>query len=305
MICAKEGRGAVGLLKYMPPRIYGVLGKMAVSRLLKIEELRFGADKPLVGVNGDGCFYVDCYGNTVSCQAEGITTSKQELEELFRLLCDGSVYAVEDNIKNGYITAEGGHRVGICGTFACKDGKIENLRELSAINIRISHEVIGVAEGVTEIITDGGLSNTLIVSPPGGGKTTMLRDICRILGGDGYSYKVAIADERGEIAATYKGKQSNNVGARTCVIDGCPKNLAMEMLLRSMGPDVVVTDEIGNKDDAEAIQKLLCCGVKVIASAHGKSFEDIKNRMPFCNELFEKVIVMDRKKVCGVINLGA
>lgn len=304
MICAKEGRGALGLLKYMPPKVYGALGRMAVSQLLKLEELRFTAEKPLVAVNGEGCFYVDFCGNLVERSKDGVVILKQEIDELFRLLCDGSVYAVEENIKNGYITAAGGHRVGICGTYLFRNGKIEAVREISGINIRIAHEITGVAEGIAGLIADNSVASTLIVSPPGGGKTTMLRDICRILGGDGYSYRVAVADERGEIAAMYKGKCTNNVGNLTCVIDGCPKNIAMEMLLRSMGPDVVITDEIGNGGDEQAIKKLLCCGVKVIASAHGKNFEDIKKRMPFCVDLFEKIIIMDKKEICEVIDVG-
>ena len=305
MICAKEGKGALALLKFMPAEIYKVLGKMAIGELLKVEELRMGAEKPIVVVNGNGCYYVNVYGELISDNKSGVRVSARDLEELFRLLCDGSVYAVEENIKNGFITANGGHRVGICGTFTYQNNRIESVRNISYINIRIAREVIGAAEGVVDIITDKGLQNTLIVSPPGGGKTTLLRDICRLLGGDGFHYKVAVADERGEIAATYMGRQGNNIGPRTCVIDGCPKAVAMEMLLRGMGPDVVITDEIGNEDDERAVKRLLGCGIKVIASAHGKNFDDVKKRMPFCADEFEKVIVLDKKQVSEVICFGA
>ena len=305
MICAKEGKGALSLIKFMPPRLYCVFGKMPVKQLLTAEELRFCSEKPIVIVTDKGCYYIDSEGKLTRNASEGVIISATELQELFRLLCDGSVYAVEENIKKGYITAGGGHRVGICGTVLMRGGVVEGMRNISCLNVRIAKEVIGAAEGIIEIINDKGLKNTLIVSPPGGGKTTILRDICRILGGDGFNYKIAIADERGEIAASYMGKAVNDVGLRTCVMDGCPKAVAIDMMLRSMGPDVVITDEIGDSSDAKAISDLVRSGVKVIASAHGKDFADVKKRMYDCVCGFEKIIVLEKKRIQEVIDLGA
>ena len=194
--------------------------------------------------------------------------------------------------------------MGLCGTAITCDGKVENLRDIAYINIRVAHEIIGSAESVIDIIADKGIKNTLVISPPGGGKTTLLRDIGRILGGDRFLYKVAVADERGELAAAFAGKNTNNVGKMTCVMSGAPKAVAMEMILRSMGPDVVITDEIGDEADEKAIGSLMRCGVRVIASAHGNSFAQVCERMSVARN-FERIIILENKKVREVMRLDA
>ena len=306
MICAKEGRGAVGLLKYMPGRLFGIMGRIPVSVLLKIEEIRLGAFKPIIVYMNNACFYVTGEGKLSGRSGEGMHINADELKETFRLLCDGSVYAMEENIKNGFVTTCGGHRVGICGSVTAKANKVEAIKDISYLNIRIAHEIIGAADGVLEYIINPDLKSTLIVSPPGGGKTTLLRDLCRRLGGDDtFSYKVALADERGEIAGSFMGKPVNDVGDRTCVMDGCPKSVAMEMLLRGMGADVVVTDEIGGEGDEKALSNLLRCGVRVIASAHGRTMEDL-SRLPLIGKGgFENIIILENKRVKEVKRFGA
>ena len=304
MICAKEGEGAVALLKYLPERIYKTFSRLPLSILVKTEELRFCKAKPTVIVTDRECFYVTPCGELSRKSKDALTVGEGELEEMLRLFCEGSVYVAEDTVSRGYVTA-GGHRVGICGTYWQNEKGQRGIKDISCLNVRVARQVIGSAEGIIEEIASDGIKNTLIISPPGGGKTTLLRDICRILGGDGYSYKVAIADERGELAASCNGKALNDVGARTCVMDGCLKAGAMEMLLRSMGPDVIVTDEIGNPADGEAICDIMRCGVKVIASAHGSSLDEVKSRMSFCLQGFERLIVLENKKIREVIRIGA
>ncbi len=302
MICLEESRGIIGLFKYFPEPLYRVMGKIPVARLMKAEEIRIGTGKPVMIYEEGICYYILPEGK-LTRQSEGtVRTSGTDVQEMLRLLCDGSVYAMEENISSGYITVEGGHRVGICGSCVIKGGKIMSIKDISYLNIRIAREVIGAAECVIDSIAGKGLKNTLIISPPGSGKTTLIRDICRILGNrESYSYKVGIADERGEIAAVYRGTPQNNVGKRTCVMDGCPKAEGMEMLLRSMGVDVVVTDEIGTEEDARAVQSLLNCGVCVIASVHGKSLEQVKKRENIGVLIgkggFENIIVLENKEV--------
>ncbi len=305
MICAKEGKGVLGLLRYMPERIYLTLGRVPIKTLLTVEEIRLRAGGPLMIFSGGVCSYVTDQGTLCSDSSYGMKITFSEVEETLRLFCDGSVYAMEENIKNGYVTLYGGHRVGICGTAIADSNRLLGIKDISCLNIRVSHEVLGAAETVIKSIITGGLKNTLIISPPGGGKTTLLRDICRILGGDNrYSYKIAVADERGEIAGAYKGNAYNNIGVRTCFMDGCPKHIAMEMMLRSMGPDIIITDEIGGRDDECAIKKIITCGVCVIATAHGNKKDDLK-RFPFIGKGgFENIIFLNNKQVEDIIYVG-
>ena len=308
MICAKESRGVAALIKYFPARLYACLGKVPLGQLIHTEEIRVGSGKPLVLFAEGACRYVTPRGELSAHSAQGITVSREEVQEIFRLLLDGSVYAAEENIKSGYITAEGGHRVGICGSTVLSDGKISTIKDISYLNIRVAKEVRGSADLLFTDIFKNGAENCLIISPPGGGKTTLLRDICRVLGGsERFSCKLGIADERGEIAASYLGVPQNDVGSRTCVMDGCPKAQAMDMLLRGMGVDTVVTDEIGSTEDEEAVRRLLRCGVKVIATMHAGNTAEARRRLGdlIGSGGFENIVVLKNKQIREMIRLDA
>ena len=240
---------------------------------------------------------------------DGIDITQNHLAEAFSLICDNSVYAMEYDISQGFITLQGGHRAGICGSAVVKNGEVTYIKDISAINIRFARQAKGAAEKVIgSLIVDGEVKNTLIVSPPGCGKTTLLRDIARLLGNGFIGFagvKVGILDERGELAAVYRGVPQNDVGIRTVVLDSCPKASGMTMLLRSMGLNVVITDEIGTPHDAEAIETLLCAGVRVIASAHGYSERDITNNPNISRLLgksgFERIIILSRRLGAGTV----
>ncbi len=226
-----------------------------------------------------------------------IFITKETLEAIINRMCKGSIYANQYTLKAGYLTLPGGNRVGVTGTCVLKDGKIEYMRNITAINIRISREIIGAADNVMKYIQNSHrIYNTLIVSPPGAGKTTLLRDIARQLGN---SYRIGIVDERGEICI------NNNMGDFSFVLDECEKSEGIVMLLRSMSPQIILTDEIGSDNDEKVIKRLLNAGVKTICTAHGYDERDIMRRKSFkslINEkAFERIIILSAKNGPGTV----
>lgn len=197
------------------------------------------------------------------------------INNIFNTLLNYSVYAYQEELANGYITIEGGHRVGICGRIVMESGLVKTIKDISSINIRRSREIIGVSDPCTGYLLKGKhhIYNTLIVSPPKCGKTTLLRDLIRNFSNTGF--QVGVCDERSEISGMYNGKPSYDLGFRTDVLDGCPKEKGIVMLIRSMSPDLIATDEIGKRDDCNAIETAVCAGVSLLTTIHGSSYEDV------------------------------
>ena len=255
-----------------------------------ITELRITINKPVIVSDGNQTTYF------VSSDGKEIQVSKEMMNYITERLTGGSFYSVKENIKEGFVTVHGGHRVGICGTAVYDDNASFHIRNISSLCFRVAREVRGCAEKIVrELFVKGRLCNVLIASPPGCGKTTVLRDICRILstGENGRTiYKVGIADERGEIAGTYHDKTAFDVGKASFVCSGYPKDMAMNSMLRAMSPDIIATDEIGTPEDFDAIRNILKCGVNVVATAHAGSISDIENK--FGNELrsFDKIVFL-------------
>ncbi len=231
-----------------------------------------------------------------------------DIEKVLSIITDCSYYALENEFKGGYITIPGGHRVGLTGQMiAYADGE-HRLRNISALCFRIARQVKGVAEGVVDKLVSPNqvIASTLIISPPGCGKTTFLRDFCRILGTGMPSInllpsQIAIVDERSEIAACCGGIPQLDVGPRADVLDRCPKAKGIIILLRSMNPEIIVTDELGGEEDAKAVAMALSGGVRVIASCHGKDLDDIESK-PYSSWLiskryFTKALVLSKR--CG------
>ena len=270
--------------------------KKGPSPNLQIEEIRLRSSKPLILKFGQETHITD------------YIVKQQDILQAFEKICENSVYSYRRQICDGYITIRGGNRVGIVGSAVIDNGQVININYISSLNFRIAREQIGCSNPIIrEIIdeTNNSIYNTLIVSPPGCGKTTFLRDIIRNIsnGIDEIGFKgktVGVVDERGEIAAMYKGIPQNDIGIKTDVVDNMPKPEAMRMLVRSMSPEVITCDEIGSIEDINAIDYAMCCGVKGIFTAHGKDLEEV-NRNPELTKLlnkhiFERIILLNPEK---------
>ena len=264
-------------------------------------EIRLSEGGPVTVRYPNGDMYLSRQGLTKS-RFGAVRVGAAQMAEILERAVRSSLYSVKDEIKNGYITVEGGHRIGIAGTAVTEKGSVEFIRNISAMNIRLAREVIGAADGIADRIDDGVMpKSTLIISPPGAGKTTMLRDIARTLSLGGRA--VAVADERCEIAAMHGGRSAFDLGGMTSVMDNCPKAEAMLMLLRSMSPDVVITDEIGTRADAAGVRSMMCSGVAVICSVHGRSREQIMRRREIADTaaLFDMTVVLSKRCGAGTI----
>lgn len=217
---------------------------------------------------------------------------REEVRETLEYISNYSLYAYEYEMRQGFITIEGGHRVGVAGKIVMEAGRIKNLKYISSVNIRVAHEIKGCADKVFPYITaDSQMLHTLIISPPRCGKTTILRDMIRQVS-DGNRFvtgvSIGIVDERSEIGACYMGIPQNNLGMRTDILDCCPKAEGMMMLIRSMAPQVVAVDEIGAGEDVQAIEYAMHCGCKMLATAHGMSMEEIQKKPLFSKLINEK-----------------
>ena len=254
----------------------------AVKDFSSVYEIRMRTGRPLI-IYYDKCEYFLSMNGRLTHNKENIfIVNAVHMKETTNYISNYSRYAFEEELRQGYITVQGGHRIGVAGKILWENDRIKNMSSISFINIRVAHEVRNCSSMVMPYIRNGSdIYNTLIISPPRCGKTTLLRDMIRVLS-DGDSINkgltIGVADERSELGACYKGMPQNDLGCRTDVLDGCPKAEGMMMLVRSMSPDIIAVDEIGSREDARAIDYVMNCGIKIIATVHGMDMDEIRNK---------------------------
>ena len=310
------------IVNLFPVRLRQILEALPLD-FARLEEIRLRCGQPILfriagkemGITGSGDLTELGSSGKLDNWEKLEKIREKELKDTLEIIGGFSLYAAEEELRQGFFTVRGGHRIGVAGRVILKDRQITGLKAASFLNVRVAHEIKGCADQVLPFLyVNGKFVSTLIVSPPGCGKTTLLRDLIRQVS-DGSSQKagkcsfsgvnVGVADERSELGACYQGVPQNDLGMRTDVLDGCPKAEAMQLLNRSMSPTVVAVDELGKEEDFRAVESVIHCGCTLLATAHGNSLEDIMEQ-PFFQKLksmqvFERYIILGRQNRNGRI----
>ena len=286
-----EKRGREGLWElcdFLPKRLVQALENCDEASISALTEIRLRRDRPVTLCEGGKIFFL---GEKGIGAGEPVVMDAADMAEALRLVTASSLYALEDELRRGYVTVAGGHRVGVAGTAVTADGVVRTQKDIASLNYRRARELKGIgAELLPDLDVDGYFGDTLIFSPPGAGKTTLLRDVTRLLSDGSTSFRplnVAVIDERGEIAGVTLGRRRFDVGGNTDVLTGFPKGEGMTLALRSLGPAVLVCDEIGGEADRRAVSDAVRGGVTLLATAHAGSLAELRRR-PILRELLQE-----------------
>lgn len=291
-----------------PGRLQGRMEK-ALQAVEGVQEIRIRVHAPIMLRTADKEYFVTENGHAV--EEEKVTSFLQErdLEDIVYHMCRSSLYAYEEEIKRGYLTIEGGYRIGVAGQAVLDNtGVLKTIRNISFLNIRMAHEIVGVSKKVLrKLYHDGKIKNTLVISPPGYGKTTFLRDLVReVSNGNPYGsgQHCCVIDERSEIAGCFRGVPQLDVGFRTDVLDGCPKAVGMMMGMRSMGPQIIAVDELGTREDVQALFSVIRSGCGLLATIHGEGITDLRTKgflgEVIMEKVFERYVVIDKRHELAV-----
>lgn len=284
------------ILKYFPSKLEQKIAEETLDKFDTLEEIRIRINRPIILKFNDNEKIIK------------YSITAEEIISCLQFICENSIYTYQNQISEGFITVKGGHRVGITGSCVFEDGKVVNINHVYSLNFRIARQIVGSSNKILKHILNpdnNNVYNTLIISSPGAGKTTILRDIVRQISSGIKEIKfkainVGVVDERGEIAALYKGIPQNDIGIKTDIIENVSKSIGMKMLIRSMAPKVIVADEIGKSEDIDAINYAICSGSKGVFTAHGSNFEDISLNPILKNliniHIFERLIFLDDNK---------
>ncbi|MCD9021334.1 stage III sporulation protein AA [Cohnella sp. NL03-T5] len=274
-------------MELFPTSLRHVLEQLPAFVMESLEEIRIRENRPLEISYGSRFSFVREDGTLTDEFRAAYVPSKEQCRALLERVTNHSVYAVEEELRRGYVTVPGGHRIGLAGRTVLDKGLVSHLRDIAGFNVRMARARIGFGAQVLPGLLDfksRTIRHTLIVSPPQQGKTTLIRDIARCISSgewchpgalDWGSRKVGIVDERSEIAASERGVPTFDLGPRCDVLDACPKAEGIMMMLRSLSPEVIVVDEIGRPEDAEALNEAIHAGVRVLATAHASDLSDV------------------------------
>ncbi|MCI8591177.1 MAG: stage III sporulation protein AA [Lachnospiraceae bacterium] len=288
------------VLKLFPGRLRDILGRANLD-FDRLQEIRLRVNKPLILLYDGREVFLDGFGRQWSIRQKGYTVTPEDISGTLEYISSYSMYAYEEELRQGYLTVQGGHRVGVAGRAVVEGEKLKSVQYISFINVRIAHQIPGCAEQLLPYVVEGGgVYHTLIVSAPRCGKTTLLRELIRRISDGTEScpgLSVGVVDERSEIGGCYLGIPQNDLGVRTDVLDGCPKAQGMMMLVRSMSPAVIAVDEIATGEDIRAVETVAGCGCKILATVHGSTMEDVRRR-PMLEKLvaeriFERYVILD------------
>ena len=284
------------ILRILPGHIRTFINELPEGQIKELEEIRIRIERPIEIIARGRPFFLP------------YVVKPDDAQKLLNKISNFSIYTLEEELRRGYITIPGGHRIGLAGKVILENGTVKAIRDVSSFNIRVAREKVGIADPLIPQIYDGGWLHTMIIGPPQTGKTTLLRDIGRIIsqGRENIpSRKVGIVDERSEIAGSVHGVPQLTFGPRVDVLDACPKAEGMMMMIRSMSPEVLIVDEIGRKEDCEAVLEAVNAGITLIITTHGHSLTEVRNRpilQPVLEMgIFERFIELGRGEAPGTI----